>query len=134
MPRRKKDRDSHSATVGIRFTSEQRALLEEQANPIPLSTYLRNLILRRSRPKLIPSINLDCYRKIQDLTIALQQTNQVLGSISNRSRTMNPEQIQQYFLLLNEIKAELKQIGLSLIAANIEEALDEETDDEEFSL
>lgn len=135
MARRKKDNDSHyTELIGIRFTSEQKNLLEEQAKPIPLSTYLRNLILKRSQPKLVPPINLDAYQQLQSMSTNLTQINYALTAISAQSQPFEPEEIQHWFSLISTIRKEIKQFGLSLIAANVQEATDEETDGKEFTL
>ncbi|MBE9011834.1 hypothetical protein IQ250_16650 [Pseudanabaenaceae cyanobacterium LEGE 13415] len=137
MAKRKKALDPHTEFVGIKFTPAQRKALEERARPVPLSTYLRHLLIKRSQPQSVPVINLETYQTLQRMSMSLAQIDQLFSAAVRQSQTLKNEQIQNWFSTLQDLKAELKRIGMSAIAARLEEEpLEEaeEPDSDEFTL
>lgn len=134
MAKQQKTTEARTELIGVRFTLEQRQQLEAEANPIPLSTYIRNLSLHRSRPKSVPAINLKAYQELQSISLSLTQITHALPTVTQWSRSISDEELQVWFSLLQAIKLEIKQIGLQILGANGEEAANETVDSNEFTL
>lgn len=134
MAKRKKALDPHTEFVGIKFTPAQRKALEEQARPIPLSTYLRHLLVKRSQPQSVPVINLETYQTLQKMSMSLAQIDQLFSTAVQQTQTLENDQIQSWSSTLQDIKTELKRIGMSAIAARLEEEPLEESEFDEFTL
>lgn len=132
--KRKKSPNPYTELVGVRYTPEQRQELEEQAKPIPLSTYLRQLSLNRSRSKSIPAINLETYHEIQQINASLSVIRDSMTAIAQNNSPQLDSKLQECSSALQEIQAELKKIGLSAIGANSVLIETHETDQGEFTL
>ncbi|BAU16052.1 hypothetical protein LEP3755_66190 (plasmid) [Leptolyngbya sp. NIES-3755] len=133
MGKRKKNTDPHTELVGVRFTPAQRKALEEQARPVPLSTYLRQLLIKRSRPQSVPAINLETYQEIQKMSVILMQINQAFSTAIQQGQILETKNIQEWLTALQDIKGELKRIGMSAITADLE-AVEQESGSDEFTL
>jgi hypothetical protein len=134
MDKNKKVAEARTELIGVRYTLEQRKQLEAQADPIPLSTYIRNLSLHRARPKSVPLVNLQTYQELQKISLSLTQIRHALPNVAQQSEAIASDQLQEWFALLQDLKLEIKQIGLHILGANIEEGVDEDAGTSEFTL
>lgn len=132
MAKRKKSPDPHTELVGIRYTPAQRQQLEEQASPVPLSTYIRNLSLHRSRTQPIPIVNWQSYQELLKMSASLAQIQQSITTAIEQGQVLEGEPLQSGLTLLQDLKTELKQLGQTILALDEEPGAEIHTD--EYSL
>lgn len=134
MARPRKLKDSRSEIVGVRLTPAEKQELEARAEGIPLSTFLRALGLRRSLPRPVPQTNLLAYQELLKLNLAIEQMRQVLIAIADSWPSINEQEVQVQLSSLQDIKAELKQIGKAVLAIAPAGRADEEIYEDEYNL
>ncbi|MGD2184414.1 plasmid mobilization protein [Lusitaniella coriacea] len=66
-------RTGRRAKVEIRLTPQEKAVWEQLAKErgLGLSEFVRNCVERRHQPSVVPSVNVECYKTLGDLSTAL---------------------------------------------------------------
>jgi hypothetical protein len=66
-------RTGRRAKVEIRLTPQEKEIWEQLAKErgLGLSEFVRNCVERRHQPSIVPSVNLECYKTLGDISIAL---------------------------------------------------------------
>jgi hypothetical protein len=133
MAKPKQPKDSRSELIGVRFTSTEKQVLEERSPHLPLSTFIRDAVLRRSIPAAVPAMNWQAYQTLLDMSEMLRQINQSLRAIAQQHLVSEDEKVQSQLSLLQDLRNELKQLGQVLLATSDEPA-DEEIHEGEYNL
>lgn len=133
MAKRKKSPDPHTELVGVRYTLDQRQHLEKQASPVPLSTYIRNLSLHRSRRQSVPIVNWQSYQELLKMSASLAQLQQLMTTAIEQGQFLEEEPLQSGLTLLRDLKTELKQLGQTILAIGEDTGEGEDKDEAETS-